>query len=47
VGRAEEGALDTGGSRDRTEEIARTFEPEIQVVAYEKNRGCGGAIRAG
>jgi glycosyltransferase involved in cell wall biosynthesis len=35
------------GSRDRTEELARAFEPEISVIAYEKNRGYGAAIKTG
>ena len=35
------------GSWDRTAEIAASFEPEIQLIAYEKNRGYGAAIKAG
>jgi len=35
------------GSTDRTEELARAFEPEIRVIAYEKNRGYGAAIKTG
>ncbi|MFZ2956943.1 MAG: glycosyltransferase family 2 protein [Candidatus Ozemobacteraceae bacterium] len=35
------------GSSDSTEEIARSFEPEIRVVAYSRNRGYGAAIKAG
>jgi hypothetical protein len=35
------------GSRDRTEELARAFEPHITVIAYPDNRGYGTAIKAG
>jgi len=35
------------GSSDRTAELARGFEPEIGVVAYEHNRGYGAAIKTG
>jgi len=35
------------GSSDRTAELARAFEPDIGVVAYEKNRGYGAAIKTG
>ena len=35
------------GSWDRTLELARQFEPLIKVIAFEKNRGYGAAIKAG
>jgi len=35
------------GSSDRTAEIAKSFEPDIDVVAYEHNRGYGAAIKTG
>lgn len=35
------------GSRDRTTEIARGYLPRIQLIAYEKNRGYGAAIKMG
>jgi len=35
------------GSSDATEAIARRFEPEITVIAYERNHGYGAAIRTG
>jgi len=35
------------GSVDRTEEIARQFEPEIRVLAFPENRGYGAAIKYG
>lgn len=34
------------GSTDRTESIARGFE-EVRVIAFERNRGYGAAIKAG
>ena len=34
------------GSTDRTAEIARSFQ-EVQVIAFEKNRGYGAAIKEG
>ena len=35
------------GSADRTEELARRFEPEIRVIAHPVNRGYGAAIKTG
>jgi hypothetical protein len=35
------------GSTDRTAEIARSFEPRIRLVVFEKNRGYGAAIKEG
>jgi glycosyltransferase involved in cell wall biosynthesis len=35
------------GSRDRTADLARSFEPDIGVIAYEHNRGYGAAIKTG
>lgn len=35
------------GSTDRTPEIAKRYEPQIQVVVFEKNRGYGAAIKEG
>jgi len=35
------------GSTDRTVERARAFEPAIDLVVFEKNRGYGAAIMAG
>ena len=35
------------GSRDRTETLARQFEPDIKVIAYPDNRGYGAAIKTG
>jgi len=35
------------GSFDRTEELARTFLPAIQLIAYPDNRGYGRAIKTG
>ena len=34
------------GSTDRTEELARSF-PEVTVLAFDKNRGYGAAIKCG
>ena len=39
--------LVSDGSVDRTEEIARGFEPEIRVFAFPENRGYGAAIKYG
>ncbi|MFH1737357.1 MAG: glycosyltransferase family 2 protein [bacterium] len=39
--------LVSDGSFDRTEEIARGFEPEIRVFAFPENRGYGAAIKHG
>lgn len=35
------------GSTDRTAEIARRYEPAVQVVVFERNRGYGAAIKEG
>ncbi|MDP8254405.1 MAG: glycosyltransferase family 2 protein [Candidatus Alcyoniella australis] len=35
------------GSSDRTAQIASEFEPEIKLIAYERNRGYGAAIKRG
>jgi glycosyltransferase involved in cell wall biosynthesis len=35
------------GSRDRTVERARQYEGSIRLIAYEKNRGYGAAIKEG
>lgn len=35
------------GSWDRTTDIARTYLPRIRLIAYEKNRGYGAAIKMG
>lgn len=35
------------GSRDRTVERARPYEGRIKLIAYEKNRGYGAAIKEG
>ena len=35
------------GSSDRTEELARTFLPDIKLIAYPDNRGYGRAIKTG
>jgi len=35
------------GSTDRTAEIARSYEPRIRLVVFEKNRGYGAAIKEG
>lgn len=33
------------GSTDRTVEIARTYEPRIRLIVFERNRGYGAAIK--
>lgn len=35
------------GSVDRTPELARSYEPEVQVIAYVPNRGYGAALKTG
>ena len=35
------------GSHDRTTELAREFEPQINVISYEHNKGYGAAIKIG
>jgi glycosyltransferase involved in cell wall biosynthesis len=35
------------GSSDRTESLARSFEPEARVLAFPQNQGYGAALKAG
>ncbi len=35
------------GSSDDTEQIARSYEPQIRVIAYPDNRGYGAALKTG
>jgi len=35
------------GSTDQTEQIARSYEPEVRVVAFPENRGYGAALKKG
>jgi glycosyltransferase involved in cell wall biosynthesis len=35
------------GSTDRTVELARAFEPQIDVIVFDRNRGYGAAIKTG
>ncbi len=45
--RSVEVILISDGSTDRTEEIARQFEPDLRVFAFPQNRGYGAAIKFG